>query len=414
MDFRGPALASLLLICGCATFDPVPHEEAPFHERAQTQTRGDVTVSASVLTKQETRKAFDITMENKKMQPVWLRIENRSKSEFIFLMVGLDPDYFSAFETSRKNHFFLGGGENEKMDDYVYDQKLRINIPAEATVEGFVYTNRDKGIKVVNVDLVGDEELLEFNFILEVPGLKADYLEVDFDNLYPDSEIVEVDVPGLKRELEALPCCVLGGDKKSDGDPLNIVVIGDGYLVLAAFVNRGWHLTESMHAGAIWGTVRSSVFGSEYKTSPISPLYVYGRSQDIGLQKARGTVDERNHLRLWLSPLRFEGNEVWVGQISRDIGVKLSSKTFVTHDIDPQVDGARDYMVQDLLVSGHVESIAWVQGVGHAPIDEPRYNFTLSPYFTDGFRSVVLLSEEKIPLTQVDFYEWEVPPQDIE
>ena len=64
----------------------------------------------------------------------------------------------------------------------------------------------------------------------------------------------------------------------------------------------------------------SSVFGRRYRTSPVSPLYVFDRPQDFALQKARKTVDERNHLRLWRAPVDFEGKPVWVGQLSRDIG----------------------------------------------------------------------------------------------
>ena len=63
-----------------------------------------------------------------------------------------------------------------------------------------------------------------------------------------------------------------------------------------------------------------------YRTSPVSPLYLFDRQQDLALQKIRGTVDERNHLRLWLAPVRVNGKSVWVGQISRDIGVKLAAK----------------------------------------------------------------------------------------
>jgi len=36
-----------------------------------------------------------------------------------------------------------------------------------------------------------------------------------------------------------------------------------------------------------------------------------------------------------IGPVNFEGPPMWVGQISRDIGIKLSSKTIVTHKIDP-------------------------------------------------------------------------------
>ena len=55
-------------------------------------------------------------------------------------------------------------------------------------------------------------------------------------------------------------------------------------------------------------------------------------------------------MRFWLSPIRFRGNKVWVGQISRDIGVKftLKSPTISSHVIDPDVDEARRYFVEDL------------------------------------------------------------------
>ena len=49
------------------------------------------------------------------------------------------------------------------------------------------------------------------------------------------------------------------------------------------------------------------------------------------MQKARGSMNERNHLGMWLTPLKYDAKEVWIGQISHDIGVRLSSKTITTH-----------------------------------------------------------------------------------
>jgi hypothetical protein len=80
---------------------------------------------------------------------------------------------------------------------------------------------------------------------------------------------------------------------------------------------------------------------------------VYGRRQDLALQKARDNVHQRNHLRLWLTPMRYEGKQVWVGQISRDIGTRLTihSKTLTTHKIDPDVDEARRALLEDVAYS---------------------------------------------------------------
>jgi len=117
-------------------------------------------VSVAVLTEDETRSVFGVAMQDKDIQPVWLRIDNASEEVLLFLIADLDPDYFSSHEASWKNHFFLGGKENEKMDDHLYREKLRIVVPARDTVEGFVYTNRDYGLKVVSVNLLGEGKLL--------------------------------------------------------------------------------------------------------------------------------------------------------------------------------------------------------------------------------------------------------------
>ena len=136
----------------------------------------------------------------------------------------------------------------------------------------------------------------------------------------------------------------------------------------------------------------------------MSALYLYGRPQDVGLQKARQTVDERNHLRLWLSPMRYQGMPVYIGQISRDIGVKLTAKspTLTTHEIDPDVDEARDYLTQDLLESQKVAIIGFVEGVGKADPENPRYNLTDSPYWTT-VRVVFVFTEEKTALDELEF-----------
>ncbi len=90
--------------------------------------------------------------------------------------------------------------------------------------------------------------------------------------------------------------------------------------------------------------VTSALSGERYAAAPVSDLYLFGRAQDLALQKARDNIHQRNHLRLWLSPMRYHGKQVWVGQVSRDIGSRLTihSPTLTTHKIDPDVDEARE------------------------------------------------------------------------
>ena len=123
---------------------------------------------------------------------------------------------------------------------------------------------------------------------------------------------------------------------------------------------------------------------------PVSPMWLFGRREDVALQKPTSTISQRNHLRLWLTPLRYQGQSVFVGQISRDIGVEFTDKSWylTTHKIDPDVDFDRDYLLQDMLLSGAVARFGFVAGVGVSTPEAPRTNLTGDPYFTDGLRLV--------------------------
>jgi hypothetical protein len=106
-----------------------------------------------------------------------------------------------------------------------------------------------------------------------------------------------------------------------------------------------------------------------------------------------------------VTPLRFEGKPVWIGQVSRDIGVRFTLKTWnlTTHKIDSDVDDARDYVLDDLLESGHIARAGYVLGAAAAERTAPRHNLTGDPYFTDGMRAVAVFSEVR---TTPAFFNW--------
>src|SRR4029450_10100043 len=55
--------------------------------------------------------------------------------------------------------------------------------------------------------------------------------------------------------------------------------------------------------------------------------------------------EQSRHLRLWFTPLRFRGRDVYIGTISRDIGVYFTTRAWslTTHAIDApdDADGRR-------------------------------------------------------------------------
>jgi LssY-like putative type I secretion system component LssY len=127
----------------------------------------------------------------------------------------------------------------------------------------------------------------------------------------------------------------------------------------------------------------------------------------MALQKPRSDVNQRNHMRLWLAPVKSSGVSVWVGQISRDIGVRLTSKTITTHKVDPQVDETRWYLLQDMFFAQGMKRFGLVKGVGASAPDAPRTNYTGDPYFTDGLRLVMWMSDTPVAYDELEFVHWE-------
>jgi hypothetical protein len=140
----------------------------------------------------------------------------------------------------------------------------------------------------------------------------------------------------------------------------------------------------------------------------MSALYYDERPQTLGLQKARDTIHERNHLRLWSTPFRYKSDYVFVGTITRDIGVYFTSRAWnlTTHAIDPNVDEARFYLIEDLVTTELVKTYGLVDGVGAASKDEPHRNLMNAPWWTDGRRAVVHFADrdEHVPVADLEFF----------
>jgi hypothetical protein len=404
---RCATLLAALAVGACGG-TPKQAESPDYRARAERKADGHVEVTAVVLSPLESVTTFGLPLARKKIQPIWLEIDNREDRELYLMVPRIDPDYFAPSEVAWQFKSY-GSEPLDELADRLLDMQIPVAIPPNHVVSGYVYTNLDPGAKAFAVELFGESMFRSVEFVQLVPGFEADFQRVDFHELYRDDEIHELSPAELPAYLERLPCCVAGGDRKTPGDPLNLVIVGDARQALATLVSRGWDLTETMRSDTTWRTIWSSMFRSRYRTSPVSPLYLFGRPQDVALQKARGTVDERNHLRLWLAPVVVEGMNVWIGQISRDIGVKLSTKTFVTHKIDPVVDEARLYITLDLAASQSLRSVGYVKGVGASSRSAPRYNYTKDPYYTDGLRAVLILDDGPYGLDELEHLPWEQP-----
>ena len=61
--------------------------------------------------------------------------------------------------------------------------------------------------------------------------------------------------------------------------------------------------------------------------------------------------------------------------------------------MDPDVDEARVSLFEDLVYSQQLAKTGYVKGVGAATRSKSRRNLTGDPYFTDGYRAVLVFDD---------------------
>ncbi len=413
----------------------------PFLSRSQTKATEPAEVTVAVLSASEGRRIFGVPLERKGIQPVFLRISNRHGQPLRLSMLEIDPHYYTPLEAAGLLHFsvlkrlsaygigaffllplfflmplklYTAALANRRMDRDFREARfpLRPIQPGE-TVEGFLFTSLDAGNKTVRICLyatggappgevpttplqlpqVAIGPAVDLTFLIPVPGISADYQRRNLSELVPESTLINCTLPDVVQRLREMPATTTCSKGKRHGDPVNLAIVGEFETILSAFTAR-WDECETITLSTCWKTAKAFLIGAEYRYSPVSPLYLFGRSQDIALQRTRSSINERLHLRLWMTPLRVQGRPVWVGQISRDIGVRFTTQVWnlTTHRIDPDVDESRDYVVEDLLRAERVDAVGYVNGVGACDSEHPRRNLTGDPYYTDGKRAVVALS----------------------
>jgi hypothetical protein len=204
---------------------------------------------------------------------------------------------------------------------------------------------------------------------------------------------------GLKiLQRKRVPSFTITGDGLP-GDPVNLALIGTLQQLRAAFAKVGWVEADRLGLASSWRMIRAFVFNSPYPTAPFSTLYLFGRGQDIGFQKAiDNSPRKRHHIRFWalslaraedtLGTARFWRNThrppddvcvLWVGAGTRDTGFSLTQLTFqITHATDADTNAERDYIVAELRKYRVIEAATSYQSGQRLPMKRVNH------YITDG------------------------------
>ena len=223
--------------------------EPSFLDSAQHAEQENVVVSIAALDARQSRRLFGVPLARRRIQPVWLRIENRGSPRRRLHLVSIDPKLLLPREAAAANHYSVG---NRLMAlgliGYLVFLPVLLLVPLKiisglptATLagralfceqafplraiapgkasEGFVFTSRDVGTKVVHLRLLRVEGPIEFDFNLPVSGIDADYERRELAVPGAPDQTVDCDLPALFQRLEALPRAVTGSSGLKEGDP---------------------------------------------------------------------------------------------------------------------------------------------------------------------------------------------------
>jgi LssY C-terminus len=194
----------------------------------------------------------------------------------------------------------------------------------------------------------------------------------------------------LVKSLNSLPRRV-NDQFQNQGDMVNFVLVGSEQQVKDALDAASWRIADTDNKEAVLKAVLETYQKKDYLQMPMSQLYLFGRKQDFGyeLAQAYSVVASRHHFRIWKAPATWNGQTLWAGAGTHDIGFEKDQRNGkVTHKIDPAVDGERDNIGQTLQTSGKVKSLYY-----YLPKDpvEGAKNATGGGYHSDGRVLVVVL-----------------------
>jgi hypothetical protein len=376
-----------LALTGCSTWRaPAAIDDTALRERAVTTTVRDVQVSATVLSIEDNEKFFAANINDTGVQSVWVEVVNNSPHTLWLLQSGTDPDYFSPLEVAWSLHKPLSRGTNSKIDDHFDALGFEGLVQPGETRAGILYTNPHHGTRILNIDLLGQRTIFPFTLFPPVPeDIDIDKSD-DIAKRFADSRHNDYqDEAAFRLALEQLPCCASDTRGAITGDPINLVLIGELADIGAALIHRGYRHIPQDHD---------------------QTQRVFSRPPDLVARKTGQGGVPANWLRVWIAPFRYQGQPVLLAQSGRPLGGRyrpVNGKKPVLH---PAIDETRSLVAQDLLYSGGLAKLGFVEGVNPVTAEQLFNHPGEFTYHSDGLRAVFFIITRPLSISDIEILDW--------
>ena len=376
------ALVVVLLFSlgGCASWQaPTAASDASLRDRAISDTVKNVTLRATVLSLTDSEQLFGTDINSTGVQPIWIEVHNHSTHTLWLLRSGTDPSYFSPLEVAWPLHSKFAKKSNARIDAYFNTLDFKSPIPPGTVRSGILFVNPHRGTYVLNVDLLGQQSIYPFTLFLPIPGEHNALVQETLERIAEATENNYQDTESFRTALEQLPCCA------SDGDPANMVFVGNINDIAAALIRRGYRMEQY---------------------APDNQQRIFERPPDLVVRKRGQGGVPANWLRMWVAPLRYLDRPVVLVQSGRPQGGRFAVSDAGEQPLHPNVDESRNLLIQDLMYSGGLGRLGFVRGVGAVPGAPADNTDSDRRYHTDGLRAVLFFVTRPLAISEIEILDW--------
>jgi hypothetical protein len=134
---------------------------------------------------------------------------------------------------------------------------------------------------------------------------------------------------------------------------------------------------------------------------------LFERRPDVVVRKSGDGAVPAHWIRFWVAPVTYRGRPVFVAQVGRPVGGRsVALRDGADLMLHPAVDEARNYLAQEVLYSGGLSRLGFVEGAGVMGAASAGEDPGHSRYATDGLRAVMFFVTRPVTLSEVEFLDW--------
>jgi undecaprenyl-diphosphatase len=174
-------------------------------------------------------------------------------------------------------------------------------------------------------------------------------------------------------------------------EPLNLVFVGTLDDLQHVFRAAGWVEAEHLSVSSLRRAAIATIGGGADASGPVTPSFLGEEPESLAFNQPVGhTFARRHHIRIWLAPFGCRctvgsstpgATPVWLATASFDDGYAIAAHSLLpVHQIAPDIDDERDYIVRNLGATGLLADTTRIQLVP----PETGTNAFGEPFFTHG------------------------------